>query len=137
MRQGATYDTGMLIALERDKERAWNVHENLVRREIPITVPSAVLGEWWRGRTDDREDLLAQVRIPDAEEATRTACAAGEALGALRPKKDDVECRCRHLVDAIVMASAALRPGDVVFTSDVGDLMRLQAFFPGVRVLGV
>lgn len=27
--------------------------------------------------------------------------------------------------------------GDVVFSSDVGDLERLRAYFPGVRVLGV
>jgi hypothetical protein len=39
-------------------------------------------------------------------------------------------------VDAIVMASAARR-GDVVYTSDFGDLARLRAFFPSVRVLGV
>jgi hypothetical protein len=37
-------------------------------------------------------------------------------------------------VDAIVMASAASR-GDTVFTSDVDDLERLRAYFPGVRVL--
>jgi len=34
------------------------------------------------------------------------------------------------------MASAALR-GDLVYTSDVGDLERLRAHFPSVRVLGV
>jgi hypothetical protein len=35
----------------------------------------------------------------------------------------------------VVMASAARR-GDIVYTSDVGDLTRLRAVFPGVRVLG-
>jgi hypothetical protein len=39
-------------------------------------------------------------------------------------------------IDAVVMASAALR-GDLVYTTDVGDLERLRAFFPSVRVLGV
>jgi hypothetical protein len=34
------------------------------------------------------------------------------------------------------MASAALR-GDIVYTSDVGDLERLAGRFPGVRVLRV
>jgi predicted nuclease of predicted toxin-antitoxin system len=37
-------------------------------------------------------------------------------------------------VDAIVMASAAAR-GDVVYTSDFDDLMRLRAHFPAVRGL--
>lgn len=39
-------------------------------------------------------------------------------------------------IDAIVMAGAAHR-GDVVFTSDLGDLQVLQAIFPGVRLFGV
>ena len=35
------------------------------------------------------------------------------------------------------MASAALRGGGIVYTSDVDDLLRLQQHFPSVRVLGV
>jgi hypothetical protein len=38
------------------------------------------------------------------------------------------------VVDAAVMASASLR-GDVVYTSDMNDLMALQVFFPSVRLL--
>jgi hypothetical protein len=52
---------------------------------------------------------------------------AGEALAAI-PNATTV--------DAIVMASAALR-GDVVYTSDRADFERLQAHFPAVRVFGV
>jgi hypothetical protein len=37
---------------------------------------------------------------------------------------------------SIVMASAALR-GDIVYSSDVGDLERLRAHFPGVLVRAV
>jgi hypothetical protein len=39
-------------------------------------------------------------------------------------------------IDALVMASAARR-GDVVYTSDVGDLQRLCSYFPAVRVFMV
>jgi hypothetical protein len=39
-------------------------------------------------------------------------------------------------IDALVMASAALR-GGVVYTSDVDDLQRLGRYFPEVRVLSV
>jgi hypothetical protein len=35
------------------------------------------------------------------------------------------------------MASAALRGGGVVYTSDPGDLQRLQRHFPTVRVIGI
>lgn len=41
-----------------------------------------------------------------------------------------------NAVDAIVMASAAQR-GDVVYTSDVDDLLGFADVFPGVRVFGV
>ena len=54
--------------------------------------------------------------------------AAGEALGAVRGSS---------LADAVVMASAALRGGGVVYTSDVDDLRRLQRHFPSVVVLPV
>jgi hypothetical protein len=36
-----------------------------------------------------------------------------------------------------VMASAALRGGGVVYTSDLDDLGRLQAHFPTVRLVAV
>ena len=39
-------------------------------------------------------------------------------------------------IDAIVMASAAQR-GDLVYTSDVGDLEKLRSYFPEVRVLAI
>ena len=54
--------------------------------------------------------------------------AAGEALGAVRGAS---------LADAVVMASAALRGGGVVYTSDADDLARLQRHFPTVLVLSV
>ena len=38
--------------------------------------------------------------------------------------------------DAADAAISALR-GDVVYTGDTGDLEKLRAFFPGVRVLAV
>jgi hypothetical protein len=41
------------------------------------------------------------------------------------------------LADAVVMASAALRGGGVVYTGDVDDLTRLTRHFPTARVLAV
>jgi predicted nucleic acid-binding protein len=120
---GLTFDTGMLIALERRAQRAWNVYREAMRRKVPITVPTAVLVEWWRGRTDARERIRAGLRVEWLSESL--AEVAGEALGAVRGAT---------AVDAIVMASAASR-GDVVYTGDLKDLERLRAYFPGVRVL--
>ena len=122
---GLTFDTGALLALERRRQRIVEVRQAALRAGLRVTVPSAVVTEWWRGRTDLREDILASVRVEPLTEAT--ARLAGEALAHVKGAT---------AIDAIVMASAALR-GDLVYTSDVGDLERLRAHFPSVRVLGI
>jgi len=83
------------------------------------------VGEWWRGRTDLRDKILASVDVEPLTEPL--AKLAGEALAVVRGAT---------LVDAVVMASAASR-GDIVYSSDVEDLEKLRARFPGVRVLRV
>jgi hypothetical protein len=121
---GATYDTGMLIALERKKPRAMAIHERLFERAMSVTVPWIVVVEFWHGRTDRREAILRSMDI----EAPSLALGkrAGEAVAAVRA----------GLADAIVMASAAQR-GDVVYTSDYEDLAILQRRFPNVRLLTI
>lgn len=124
-RVGLTFDTGALIALERRTQRVWTIYKTALVDRIPVTVPAAAVVEWWRGRSDVRDRILGGLRVEPLSVAL--AKLAGEALGAVRHATP---------VDAVVMASAALR-GDVVYTSDVRDLERLQAYFPGVRVLAV
>jgi len=126
----------MLIALERHKSRALQIHERLIERAIRVTVPMVVVAEWWRGRTDDRADILKSVDIEIGEQCRTVAKLAGESLARVRTKKDDELCRSKLMVDAIVMASASLR-GDVVYTGDIEDMSRLGTSFPGVRVLAV
>ena len=121
-----TFDTGMLIALERRKPRATEALRAIVRLGILPIVPAVAYVEWWRGRTDLREAILAMVVV---EGMRAPLCrAAGEALGAVRGAS---------LADAVVMASAALRGGGVTYTSDMEDLRRLQVHFPTVRLLPV
>lgn len=121
-----TFDTGMLIALERRKRRATEAFRNIVRRGFLPIVPAVVYAEWWRGRTAIREAILAAVIV---EEMPPLLCrAAGEALAAVRGAT---------LADAVVMASAALRGGGVVYTGDLDDLGRLNRHFPSVLVLPV
>lgn len=124
-RAGITFDTGALIALERRTQRIWEIYRTAMHDGLAVTVPVAVVLEWWRGRTDVRERILGGVRVEALHvELARTA---GEALAAVKSASP---------VDAVVMASAALR-GDVVYTSDVDDLERLRRHFPSVRVLSV
>jgi predicted nucleic acid-binding protein len=122
---GLTFDTGALIALERNRQRIVEVRQAALRAGLRITVPAAVITEWWRACTDLREDIVASVRVEPLTDAT--AKLAGEALAHVKGAT---------AIDAIVMASAALR-GDLVYTSDVDDLEKLRAHFPGVRVLAV
>ena len=122
---GLTFDTGALIGLERRRRRIAQVFRTAVERGLPVTVPSAVLCEWWRGRSDARETILDGVRVEPLD--GELAKLAGEAIAAIAGTT---------VVDAIVMASAARR-GDIVYTADPDDLGRLQRFFSGVRVLAV
>ncbi len=117
------FDTGALIALERRRQRMLEVLASARLAKRPILVPGAVVGEWWRGRTDRREAILASVAVVPLDE--QLARASGEALAAVADAT---------LVDAVVMTLAAQR-GAVVYTSNVDDLELLRSFYPGVRVL--
>lgn len=121
---GVTLDTGALIALERRTQRMWELYKTANNDGVPITVPVAVVIEWWRGRTDVRERILRGVVVEPL--STRLARIAGEALAEVSVGP----------VDAVVMASAAQR-GDVVWTSDIDDLEQLREFFPNVRLRSV
>ena len=120
-----TFDTGMLVALERRHQRARSIFRRAIERQLSLLVPSPVVAEWWRGRTDVREDILAAIHVEPVSEAV--ARLAGEALASVRGTT---------AIDAIVMASAA-STGGIVYTSDVADLGRLTTYFRNVRVLAV
>jgi predicted nucleic acid-binding protein len=116
-----TLDTGALIALERRHARIWRVLHRANELGVVPIVPADVVAEWWRGRSDIREHILGSIVVEPLTEAL--ARLAGEAMAEVKASS----------VDAIVMASAAQR-GDAVYTSDVGALERLRAYFPSVRI---
>jgi hypothetical protein len=122
---GITLDTGALIALERRKLRISRVYTTAVSDGVMVTVPAAVIVEWWRARSDAREMILRGLRVEPLD--AQLAKVAGVALAATRGAT---------AVDTLVMASAARR-GDVVYTSDFEDLDQLRTHFPAVRVLSV
>lgn len=125
MSEGLTLDTGALVALERRRDRVLRLLRAAQQRGQPVTVPAAVVAEWWRGRSDRREAILAALLIEPMEESL--ARLAGEAIAAVRGATT---------IDAIVMASAARR-NDVVLTGDLDDLGRLATYFRGVRILSI
>ena len=82
VKDGITFDTGALIALERRVARARKILEHAAELKVRITVPSAVLVEWWRGRSDVRDAIVAAVRIEPLSESV--AKLAGDALASIR-----------------------------------------------------
>ena len=121
------FDTGALVAAERGKARAVRflrlVHAGAAR----IIVPLPVIAEWWRGRTDVRDEILAASQVVASVEIAK---AAGLALARARGANATLT------IDAVVMATAAMLDA-VVVTQDPEDFARLAAHFPGVAVLSV
>ena len=124
-RAAITFDTGALIALERRKERAIKIYAHAKERNLVVATPNVTIAEWWRGRTDRREEVLRGLLVePPSDRIVKTA---GLALAKVRGAT---------AIDAIVAAFAAERTG-IVYTGDVEDLERLRAFFPALRVFSI
>ena len=119
------FDTGALISVERRKERAVRFLRLAQIGAARILVPLPVIAEWWRGRSDRRDEILAATHVIASIDIAK---AAGVALA----KTPDVDATVT--IDAIVMATAALFDA-VVVTQDPDDLGRLSGHFPGVVVL--
>jgi predicted nucleic acid-binding protein len=118
---GLTFDTGALIGLERARHHMRKVYDTAVTCGVPITVPSVVVAEWWRAGVKEKEraQILRSVRVEAISD--EVARLAGAALTLVRGVQT---------IDAIVMASAAQRGREVVYTSDPDDLLALR---DGVR----
>jgi hypothetical protein len=116
---GATFDSGALIALERRDVGMAIKLRVLHQAGVSITIPANAMAEWWR-KGHGQASILALGTVEPLNEGI--AKAAGEALAKVRGST---------AIDATVMASAAQR-GDRVFTSDPGDMQRLQRHFRAV-----
>lgn len=109
---GVTYDTGALLAAERNDRRMWALHAGFLAEEVVPIVPAPVLAEAWRGgaRQASLSRLLAMCEVEpmSEEQARRVGTLAGTA------RHDDV-------VDVSVV-EGAVRRRDAVVTSNEGDI---------------
>jgi predicted nucleic acid-binding protein len=123
---GLTFDTGALIGLERYRHHMRRVFDVAVTHDVRITVPAVVVAEWWRlgEKEKDRAKLLRAVIVEPVSDFV--ARLAGVAL-TLVPRA--------QTIDAIVMASASQRPGEVIYTSDPKDLEALRSGVPQFAAL--
>lgn len=128
---GVTLDTGALIAMERRKPRAMMLLRAAREHRAELFCTTPLISEWWRGRTDVRDDIKRSVTVVPFP--LRAAEAAGVVLSQMRSERE----RVRLAIDTMVMAFAAMYGGAVVYTSDMSDLARLHEYFPSVRVLSV
>ena len=115
--KGVTYDTGALLAAERNDRRLWALHAGFLAEEVAPTVPAPVLAQAWRGgaKQESLSRLLALCVVePMSEEQAR-------AVGRLasRTHQEDV-------VDLTVV-EGALRRRDAIVTSDPRDIRRIAA----------
>jgi hypothetical protein len=111
---GVTYDTGALIAAERDSRSVWRLHRRLLERGMCPTLPTVVLGQAWRGGPQARLSQFTRgCRVePFTEQQARAAGAALAASGSSDP------------IDAAVVVIALARD-DLIVTSDPDDLHRI------------
>jgi len=125
-----TFDTGVLIALERRDKRMWDRFRRLRERRVPILVPASCESEWWRKSAAHAAVRLAifssVVPLTDA-----IACAAGEALATLERRRKSTAALT---IDAQVMATAALGGGGAVLTADPDDLSLFSHHFRAVTI---
>jgi hypothetical protein len=113
---GLTYDTGALIAAERDNRLMWALHRAALGRGVNVTVPAGALGEAWRGGPQARLSMLLKGCVVEA----LTEPQARE-VGVLIGRSGVADT-----VDAAV-AEGALRRRDAVVTSNRSDIERLMA----------
>ena len=114
---GVTYDTGALIAGERNDRRMWALHVGFLAEEVVPVVPAPVLAEAWRGgpRQASLARMLAGCDIePMSAEHARSV---GELMG--RAGIDDV-------VDVAVVEGASRRRSDVVVTSNASHIKQIS-----------
>jgi hypothetical protein len=125
---GVTYDTGALIAAERNDRRMWALHAAFLAEEVSPTVPAPVLAEGWRGgpRQANMSRLLAMCDVePMSEDQAK---AVGILAG--RATHDDV-------VDVTVV-EGAVRRRDGVVTSNKDHIEKVaQAAGAKLRIQSV
>lgn len=105
---GVTYDTGALIAADRNDRRMWALHASFLALELSPIVPTPVLAEVWRGGS--RQASLARFLALCTTEPLAEDQAKAVGTLAARAGHDDI-------VDVTVV-EGAIRRHDAVVTSN-------------------
>ena len=113
---GYTYDTGALIAAERNDRQMWVLHRQALDHGLKPTVPAGVLAQGWRGGPQAQMSRLPLgCRIETLDETGARLAGAACALAGTS-----------DVIDAAVVVGASDRD-DIVITSDERDLQHIAA----------
>ena len=112
---GVTYDTGALVAAERNNRQMWALHAGYLAEEVIPTVPAPVLAEAWRGGSR-QASLSRLLRMCDTEPMSEDLA---RSVGVLAGKSDHDD-----IVDVSVV-EGALRRADAVVTSNVTHMRKV------------
>lgn len=105
--QGLTYDTGALIAAERDDRLVWALHRAALARGVAPTVPAGVLAEAWRG--GPQHNVSRMMKGCRCEELDEPQARRVGVLAATSGVWDTVD---------VAVAEGAMRRNDAVVTSN-------------------
>lgn len=108
---GLTYDSGALIAAERNNPRFWLIHSRAIARGLRPVVPAVVLAQVWRGGP---QPVLARLLRDCLIEPLSESAARETGIALTRSATLDVP-------DAAVAVSAMSRQ-DTLVTSDRADI---------------
>jgi hypothetical protein len=112
---GMVYDSGALIAADRDNRRMWAIHARALQRGIRPIVPAGCLVEAWHGaRQPNLARLLegCEVEILDEIRGKRSGTMRASVTGSV------------SAVDATVVETG-IRRGAAIATSDRSDIESL------------
>ena len=112
---GVTYDTGALVAADRNDRHMWALHAGFLAEEVSPTVPAPVLAEAWRGgsRQANLARFLALCSLEPLSERH------AKAVGVLAGKADHDD-----IVDVTVV-EGAIRRHDAIVTSNRTNIRKI------------
>lgn len=117
MTPGVTYDTGALIAANKNNREMWRLHATFLALEMIPTVPAPVLAQAWRGGSRQaslaRLLKLCNVEMMGEESAKRVGVLAGMA------NHEDIV--------AVAVVETALSRGDAIVTSNPTHIAQVLA----------
>jgi hypothetical protein len=108
---GLTYDSGALVAAERNDRLMWSLHRAALVRGLTPIVPAGALGEAWRG--GPQHQLSRMLKGCGVEPLTEDQARAVGALAARSSLDDTVD---------LAVAEGAIRRGHAVVTSNRADI---------------